>query len=51
MKVDSVQIPAADGGSFEGWVAAPASGQGPGLIVLAEIYNANHWVQIGRAHV
>lgn len=45
MKVDKVQIPAGNGGSFEGWVAAPARGKGPGLIVLAEIYNANEWVR------
>ncbi len=40
MTAESLRIPARDGGAFEAWVAAPPSGRGPGLIVLAEIYNA-----------
>jgi len=40
-----VRIPATDRGDFEAWLATPASGRGPGLIVLAEIYNANDWVR------
>lgn len=45
MTATSVRIPARDGGSFEGWLSTPASGRGPGIILLAEIYNANHWVR------
>lgn len=45
MTATSVRIPAKDGGSFEGWLSAPASGRHPGIVVLAEIYNANHWVR------
>lgn len=45
MTATSVRIPARDGGSFEGWLSTPASGRGPGLVLLAEIYNANHWVR------
>ena len=40
-----VNIPSRDGGDFEAWLATPASGRGPGLIILAEIYNANDWVR------
>jgi len=45
MTATSVRIPARDGGSFEGWVSAPATGRHPGIVLLAEIYNANHWVR------
>lgn len=40
-----VRIPAADGGDFEAWLATPASGRGPGMVVLAEVYNANPWAR------
>lgn len=45
MKAQPASIPARDGGSFEGWVSAPDGGRHPGIVVLAEIYNANHWVR------
>lgn len=45
MATQSVRIPATDGGVFEAWLGAPHSGMGPGLIVLAEIYNANPWAR------
>jgi carboxymethylenebutenolidase len=45
MTTVAVSIPARDGGNFEAWLAAPASGRGAGLIILAEIYNANDWVR------
>jgi len=45
MSTVSVSINASDGGSFEAWLAAPTSGRGPGLVILAEIYNANDWVR------
>ena len=45
MTTEPVRILAKDGGDFEAWLAGPPSGRGPGLIVLAEIYNANHWAR------
>jgi carboxymethylenebutenolidase len=45
MTATSVRIRASDSGDFEGWLALPKSGRGPGLIILAEIYNANPWVR------
>lgn len=45
MAATSVRIRAKDGGDFEGWLATPPSGRGPGLVILAEIYNANPWVR------
>jgi carboxymethylenebutenolidase len=37
-----IDIPATDGtGSFKGWLALPASGKGPGLVVGQEIFGVN----------
>jgi carboxymethylenebutenolidase len=37
-----IDIPATDGtGSFKGWLALPASGRGPGLVVGQEIFGVN----------
>ena len=37
-----IDIPAADGsGSFKGYLALPASGKGPGLVVGQEIFGVN----------
>jgi carboxymethylenebutenolidase len=32
-------------GSFEGYLALPAEGTGPSIMVLGEIYNVNDWVR------
>lgn len=45
MMPTSVRIPANDGGTFEGWLSAPPSGRHPGIVLLAEVYNANHWAR------
>lgn len=45
MTATSVRIPATAGGSFEGWLSTPGSGRHPAIVILAEIYNANHWVR------
>jgi carboxymethylenebutenolidase len=45
MAAASVHIPASDGGSFEAWLSTPPAGRGPAIVLLAEIYNANHWVR------
>jgi len=37
-----VTINAADGGTFTGYLAKPASGTGPGIIVAQEIFGVNH---------
>ncbi|WP_157973576.1 dienelactone hydrolase family protein [Tropicimonas sp. IMCC34043] len=34
-----------DDGEFEAYLAQPAGGCGGGVLLLAEIYNVNHWVQ------
>jgi len=45
MSTVPVQICANDGGDFEAWLATPGSGRGPGMVVLSEVYNANHWAR------
>lgn len=40
-----VQIPSADGGSFSGYLAVPACGKGPGLILAQEIFGINKHVR------
>jgi carboxymethylenebutenolidase len=39
--VAEATIKAADGGSFSGYLAAPASGKGPGILVIQEIFGVN----------
>ena len=34
-----------DGGEFDGYLAIPASGYGPGIVVLQEIFGVNHYVR------
>jgi carboxymethylenebutenolidase len=36
-----VDIKAADGGAFKGYLAIPASGSGPGILLLQEIFGVN----------
>lgn len=36
-----VTIHATDGGTFHGYLAAPASGSGPGIVVIQEIFGVN----------
>lgn len=36
-----VTIRSADGGSFSGYLATPASGKGPGILVIQEIFGVN----------
>src|ERR1700739_3799544 len=36
-----IDIKAADGGSFRGYLAVPASGSGPGILLLQEIFGVN----------
>ncbi len=36
-----IDIPASDGGSFRGYLAIPATGSGPGILLLQEIFGVN----------
>src|SRR5271170_5956542 len=36
-----IDIAAADGGKFKGYLAIPASGSGPGILLLQEIFGVN----------
>jgi hypothetical protein len=41
----SETIPAADGGTFEGYLSLPESGSGPGLVLLQEIFGVNEYIK------
>lgn len=36
-----IDIPTADGGSFEGYLALPRGGKGPGILLIQEIFGVN----------
>src|SRR3979409_2711625 len=36
-----IDVGAADGGSFKGYLTVPASGSGPGILLLQEIFGVN----------
>src|SRR5471030_2660090 len=36
-----IDIAAADGGAFKGYLAVPTSGSGPGILLLQEIFGVN----------
>lgn len=40
-----IDIPAADGGTFTGYLTTPASGKGPGLILIQEIFGINPYMR------
>ena len=40
-----IRIAAHDGGEFEGYLAVPASGSGPGLVLCQEIFGLNGFVR------
>ncbi|ACJ00177.1 dienelactone hydrolase family protein [Rhodospirillum centenum] len=40
-----VTIQATDGGSFTGYLAEPPSGQGPGIVVIQEIFGVNEQIR------
>jgi carboxymethylenebutenolidase len=40
-----ITIKAADGGSFGAYLAKPASGKGPAVVVIQEIFGVNRWVR------
>ena len=40
-----IDIAAEDGGSFKAYVAEPAKGSGPGILLLQEIFGINHYIR------
>src|SRR5215204_5724861 len=40
-----IKINSFDGGEFDGYLALPASGYGPGIVVLQEIYGVNSYMR------
>jgi carboxymethylenebutenolidase len=40
-----VDIPASDGGRFKGYLAIPAAGSGPGILIFQEIFGVNRSIQ------
>lgn len=40
-----IEIPAADGGTFRGYLTVPASGKGPGIVLCQEIFGINAYVR------
>ena len=40
-----IDIPAADGGKFRGYLAVPAGGKGPGIVLCQEIFGINGYVR------
>jgi carboxymethylenebutenolidase len=41
MRGQSIHVPAADGGSFRGYLSLPRQGSGPGLVLCQEIFGVN----------
>src|SRR5207248_5044183 len=40
-----IDIAAADGGTFKGYLTIPASGSGPGILLLQEIFGVNRFMR------
>src|SRR5262249_671659 len=40
-----ITIPSFDGNSFDAYLALPASGYGPGIVVLQEIFGVNRYIR------
>ena len=45
MAGEIVSINAADGGSFNAYIARPETGRGPGLVVIQEIFGVNDHIR------
>lgn len=50
MAGEKITITAKDGGSFDAYVAKPASGSGPAIVVIQEIFGVNPWVRAVADH-
>ena len=40
-----IDIKAADGGKFRGYLAMPATGKGPGIVLCQEIFGVNAYIR------
>ena len=40
-----VTIQSGDGGQFQAWLAVPASGRGPGIVIMQEIFGVNAYMR------
>ena len=40
-----ITVTAADGGTFQAYLARPAKGSGPGIVLLQEIFGINHHIK------
>jgi len=40
-----IEIQAADGGTFRGYLATPAAGKGPGIVLCQEIFGINEYIR------
>ena len=40
-----IEIKAADGGKFRGYLAVPAAGKGPGIVLCQEIFGINAYIR------
>ena len=45
MTGEFIDIPARDGGTFQGYLALPEGGKGPGLMILQEIFGVNEAIR------
>ena len=45
MAGEFIDIPAGDGGTFQGYLALPEGGKGPGLMILQEIFGVNESIR------
>ena len=45
MSGEMINIAAEDGGSFSAYCAKPASGSGPGIVMIQEIFGVSDWVR------
>ena len=45
MSGQTIQVAARDGGSFSAYLAKPAQGSGPGLVLLQEIFGINGFMK------
>jgi len=45
MAGEFIDIPAKDGGTFQGYLALPEGGKGPGLMILQEIFGVNEAIR------
>src|SRR4030095_3590084 len=45
MRGQYLTVRSADGGEFQAYLALPASGKGPGLVVIQEIFGVNHHIR------